>query len=340
MMNGRMRDLLNLASKLNFVKISNFATLLFSYYFSRITGKNFHRGFPLSASIEPTTSCNLQCPECPSGQRNFSRETGMLNLENFKVFLNQLKRELIYLTLYFQGEPTLNKDFCKMVKMASELGIYTSTSTNAHFLNTEIADEIVKSGLDRLIISIDGATAQTYAEYRKGGNFDKVTEGTKNILKVREKYKSAKPYVIWQFIVFKHNEHEVDAIKTMARDFKVDRLKIKTAQIYNLSNENEALLPENSKYSRYEKSSGFRIKNSLMNHCWRMWQGCVITWDGNVVPCCFDKDAEHKFGKIDGENFHKIWKNDGYNNFRNSILRERKNIEICRNCSEGSKIWI
>ncbi|NUM31370.1 MAG: SPASM domain-containing protein [Bacteroidetes bacterium] len=339
-MYAKLRDTLNLISKLTFTKLTNFFGLFFTFYVSRLFRKNLICGMPISASIEPTTSCNLQCSECPSGQRNFNRATGMLNFENFKIYFDGLKRELIYLNIYFQGEPLLNKEFCKMVKYAGDSGIYTSTSTNAHFLNTKVSEQIVNSGLDRLIISIDGATAQSYSIYRKGGTFEKVIEGTKNILNARNKLNSLKPYIIWQFIIFKHNEHEIDLIKKMANEYQVDKLKFKTAQIYNLSNENEALLPENSKYSRYEKNEGFKIKNRLMNHCWRMWQGCVITWNGYVVPCCFDKDAEYKFGKIENSNFTEIWKNDKYKKFRKEILKSRKNIDICRNCSEGSKIWI
>jgi MoaA/NifB/PqqE/SkfB family radical SAM enzyme len=135
----------------------------------------------VSLAIEPTTSCNLRCPQCPSGLRSFTRETGIINEDFFKTTIDALYKELFYLTFYFQGEPYLHPDFTKMVAYASAKGIYTATSTNAHFLSNENAKKTVESGLDRLIISIDGATQEAYESYRIGGSLDKVLEGTHRI---------------------------------------------------------------------------------------------------------------------------------------------------------------
>jgi radical SAM protein with 4Fe4S-binding SPASM domain len=120
----------------------------------------------------------------------------------------------------------------------------------------------------------------------------------------------------------------------------VDEVKIKTAQIYDFENGND-LIPELENYSRYKKDENgtFKIKNKLLNQCWRMWQGCVITWDGKIVPCCFDKDAKYKLGNLEVEKFKDIWFSDPYNNFRKSILESRNKIDICSNCSEGTKVW-
>jgi len=70
-----------------------------------------------------------------------------------------------------------------------------------------------------------------------------------------------------------------------------------------------------------------------------MWHSCVITWDGQVVPCCFDKDAEHPMGRLDQQNFNEIWHSRAYQNFRESLFHSRSQIEMCKNCSEGSKVW-
>ena len=108
---AKTKDGLNYISKLNANRIWNMLEILGSYYFSKLTKKNYHRGMPVSVSIEPTTSCNLRCPQCPSGLREFSRPTGMLNMEIYSKAIDQLGDKLTYLTLYFQGEPYLNKSF-------------------------------------------------------------------------------------------------------------------------------------------------------------------------------------------------------------------------------------
>ena len=291
-------------------------------------------------AIEPTTACNLRCPECPSGLRSFTRPTGKLNEELFQKIIEEVKDHLIYLTFYFQGEPFLNPQFLNMVKLASKNRIYTTTSTNAHFLDEKNAKATVQSGLDRLIISIDGASQETYESYRKEGDLEKVLEGTKNILNWKKALKSAAPKVIWQFLVVKPNEHEIPKIKRLAREYGVNKLVFKTAQIYDYTNGNE-LIPTIDKYSRYRLNHDgtYSIKSKLENKCWKMWQSCVITWDGQVIPCCFDKDASHSMGNVSGQSFNEIWHSSTYNKFRKSILTSRSEIEICKNCTEGLKVW-
>jgi radical SAM protein with 4Fe4S-binding SPASM domain len=311
-----------------------------SYLESKWTGKNKHRGMPLAISVEPTTSCNLRCPECPSGLRSFTRPTGMLEPDFFKNVIDQLERELSYLIFYFQGEPYLNPDFLDLVSYASQKNIYTATSTNAHYLNDTNARKTVESGLDRLIISIDGTTQDTYSSYRIGGNLEKVIEGAKNIIRWKKELKSKTPHTIFQFLVVKPNEHQIPDIKKLARQIGIDEVALKTAQIYDFENGNE-LIPESKKYSRYTKGNNgkYTISNPLLNHCWKLWHSCVITWDGRVVPCCFDKDAEYVMGNLKEHSFKEIWEGEKYRNFRSSILRSRAEIEMCKNCTEGTKVW-
>ena len=321
-------------------RLSNAYTIWSSYQKARRTGIPNMSGMPLGISIEPTTSCNLRCPECPSGLRSFSRPTGMLKDELFKSVIDQLSPTLSYLTFYFQGEPYLNPNFLEMVKYASTKKIYTATSTNAHYLDDENAKKTIQSGLDRLIISIDGASQETYESYRIGGKIDKVIEGTKNILRWRKELKSLTPHVVFQFLVVRQNEHQVPEVYKLAKALGVDRVALKTAQVYDFKNGSD-LIPTMDKYSRYRREADghYSIKNELLNHCWKMWHSCVITWDGKVVPCCFDKDAHHIMGDLSTQSFEEIWRSEGYRQFRTSLLQSRSEIEMCKNCTEGTKVW-
>jgi len=334
------QDKINLLSKLTPRRAWNGMIVLSSYYMSKWTRKPIQWGLPLSISFEPTTSCNLRCPECPSGLRAFTRPTGMLKRDFFSETIDQLHKDLFYLVFYFQGEPYLNPDFLDMVKYASGKKIYTATSTNAHFLNDENAKRTIESGLDRLIISIDGTTQETYQKYRVGGNLEKVLAGARNIVKWKKELKSRTPFVIFQFLVVKHNEHQIEDVKRLAKETGVDDVWFKTAQIYDYENDPNNLIPSIDKYSRYRKTNnGTKFKGNLSNHCWRLWHDPVITWDGLVAPCCFDKDAQHRMGDLKQKSFKEIWKNGEYSKFRKQILKGRKNIDICANCSEGTKVW-
>jgi radical SAM protein with 4Fe4S-binding SPASM domain len=138
----------------------------------------------------------------------------------------------------------------------------------------------------------------------------------------------------------KPNEHQLEEVKQLAKEIGVNDVWFKTAQVYDYENDPNQLIPTNQKYSRYKKVNGnYQFKNAMSNHCWRLWHAPVITWDGLVVPCCFDKDAQHKLGDLKQKSFKEIWNDEKYVDFRKQLSKSRKNIDICANCSEGTKVW-
>ena len=319
----------------------NLFRLKTSYLISKSTKKAHHKGLPFSLSIEPTTACNLGCPECPSGLKQFTRPTGKLNLELHGEMIQQLKKSVFYINYYFQGEPFLHPNFLDLIIEAKRNKIYTATSTNAHFIDEKKAEEIVHSGLDRLIISIDGLTQATYENYRVHGTLSKVIEGTEHLLAAKKKLNSSTPHLIFQFLTVKPNEHEIPGVFKLGKEMNIDEVRIKSAQLYDYENGNP-LMPENEKYSRYKLQSNgkYKLKYKTGNHCWRMWSSSVFTWDGKVVPCCFDKDAKHVLGSLETGSFKTIWHDAQYVAFRQAVLTGRNQIEICKNCSEGAKVWV
>lgn len=321
-------------------KIWNVGKVLSSYYLSRLLRKPIQWGVPFSISIEPTTACNLRCPECPSGLRAFTRPTGNLRSDFFRRSIDDLYRDLAFLIFYFQGEPYINPDFLDMVQYASQRGIYTITSTNGHFLSEENARKTIDSGLDRLIISVDGSTQEVYEQYRQSGKLEVVLQGAKNVVKWKKQLRSKTPYIIFQFLVVRPNEHQIPDIYRLAEEIGIDEVKLKTAQIYDYEQGNP-LIPTLDRYSRYRQQADgtYRIKNRLLNHCWKLWHACVITWDGIVVPCCFDKDAQHRLGNLQEQSLRQIWQDEAYQAFREKLIQGRDQIDICTNCTEGCKVW-
>lgn len=338
---AQRKDNFNLLRHFTARRLFNLCALKLSFLLSRLTKKNIQFGRPFSLSIEPTTACNLGCPACPSGLKVFTRPTGKLDLVQHEKWLQQLAPTVFYINYYFQGEPFLHPQFLSLIKAAKQKKIYTATSTNAHFIDAKKAKEIVDSGLDRMIISIDGLTQETYESYRINGSLAKVIEGAKNMVQAKQEANSNTPLLIFQFLVVKANEHQIDEVQKLADDIGIDEVRFKTAQVYDYKNGNE-LIPENEEYSRYikQKDGTYRVKYVGGNHCWRMWSSSVITFDGKVVPCCFDKDAEHTLGTLETTSFKKIWKSPEYSSFRQAVLEDRNQIDICTNCSEGAKVWV
>ncbi|HMN90554.1 MAG TPA: SPASM domain-containing protein [Saprospiraceae bacterium] len=340
MANLHLHDSFNFLRKLTPRRLYNASKVLLSYYLSKWLKRPVQWGLPFTISVEPTTACNLRCPECPSGLRAFTRPTGNLKADFFRRMLAELHRDLLFLIFYFQGEPYINPDFLEMVAHAHQQGIYTITSTNGHFLSMENARRTVTSGLDRLIISVDGATQEVYEQYRKSGKLEVVLQGARNVVACKRALGSRTPHIIFQVLVVRPNEHQIPDIFRLAQEIGVDEVKLKTAQVYDYEQGNP-LIPLNPRYARYalHADGTYRIKNKLLNHCWKLWHACVITWDGVVVPCCFDKDASHRLGSLQENTFRAIWHGKKYQAFRKQLLGGRKNINICTNCTEGCKVW-
>ncbi len=321
-------------------RLWNFILILLSYFLSKRGWLKQPWGRPISMSIEPTTACNLGCPECPSGLKSFQRKTGNLKLSDLEKWLPKWKWHLTYLNFYFQGEPFIHPQLTQMIALASRHGIATSVSTNGHFLTDEVIDQIIESKLTRLIISLDGFTQEVYEQYRVHGEVDKVKDAVLRVIQRKKEKRVAHPQVVIQTLAVKPNEREIPLIKQWAKQVGADKVVIKTAQLYHPS-DNHPLMPTQDSLRRYFKDDlgNWRIKNPLDNHCWRMWSGCVVTWNGDVVPCCFDKDAQHKMGSLQQASLNQIWRSPKYEFFRLQLQRGRKEIDICSNCSEGTKVW-
>jgi radical SAM protein with 4Fe4S-binding SPASM domain len=253
----------------------------------------------------------------------------------FKKLMIELKPTLQHIILYFQGEPFLNEELPKLIEYAHKANIYTSTSTNGQTLTKDYAKFIVLSGLDKLIVSVDGATQETYSAYRIGGNLEKTTDGIKHINYWKKELKSLTPLVEMQFLVLKTNEHQLDDIRQLAKNIDVDNITFKTAQLYDFENGNK-LMTSKTKYSRYKigNNGKFRLKGNQSNRCWRLWSGAVVNVHGEVLPCCFDKGSEYSFGNINNKSFTEIWHGKKASSFREKILQNRKQFEMCRNCTE------
>ena len=337
----RAADVQTFLRTLTPVKIANAARVVSSYHWSRRTRRPVQWGLPFNMSVEPTTTCNLGCPECPSGLRNFTRPTGTLDMDLYHKLLDEHGHRLLWLYFYFQGEPYLHPRFLDLVREASRRNIYSVTSTNAHFLTERTARQTVESGLSRIILSLDGTTQDVYEQYRKGGTMQKVVDGAKRLVAAKKELGSTTPHIILQFLVVGPNEHQIDDVRRLGTEIGVDEVKFKTAQIYDYENGNP-LIPTNEKYSRYRRNDDgtYSIKNPLHDHCWKLWHSCVMTWDGRIVPCCFDKDAQYTMGSLADSDLRTIWWNERYARFRERLLSGRREIDICRNCTEGLRVWM
>ena len=330
-----IQKFVNLIRYFSLKKTGNFFRLIISYIFSIIGIQLIRNRMPFFMSVEIANYCNLHCPECPVGKNeNPTAKPKNFEINLYKTLVDQLKPTLAHIILYFQGEPFLSNKLAEFIQIAHHAKIYTSTSTNGQFLHKNNVNEIVLSGLDRIIVSIDGATQDVYETYRIGGNLNKAMHGIKELVAAKRELKSATPSIEIQFLVLKTNEHQMVEMKRLAKSLGVDKLTFKSAQLYDFENGND-LIPTNNKYSRYRKSKDgkFRLKGNQPNRCWRMWSGSVVNVNGEILPCCFDKKSENSFGNINENSFVACWHSKKASDFRGKILQNRKQFDMCRNCT-------
>jgi radical SAM protein with 4Fe4S-binding SPASM domain len=330
---------INLFSKLSFYlsrlsskKILNLVFIKVSFHLSILTKKHILWGKPAFLSIEPTNVCNLKCPECPTGG-GFSNVTkGFATNELITALIPSIKESVLHVNMFFQGEPFLNKLFVDFTKRISPF-TFVTVSTNGHFIDKNNAKDIINAGFYKIIISLDGINQEQYEQYRKGGEFDKVIDATKSLVAAKQESKRAFPIIQLQCLLFKHTEPDKDTFQSLAKELNVDRLVFKTAQFYSEENAKE-MMPsiENSRY--IVENGAVVINHEVKNRCWRLWSSSVITWNGDVVPCCFDKDKKFVQGNVLSTQLFTVWKHPLYASFRAKILLNRKAIDMCNNCSE------
>lgn len=311
-----------LLSNLTGFRLTNYLKARVGYCCSNVIGNIHLSAKPISASIEPANYCNLSCPHCPTGRKLIDKTDKRLTLNDFKQYIDLLLPELMYLNLYFQGEPLLNKDLPEMIRYASEKGVFTCVSTNGTALTEEVVKNIKESGVGRFIICLDGATADSYSKYRIGGDFNKVI----NSISLSVKYEL--PLEV-QCLLLSTTENEIDELKSLCKSLGVKRLVFKKAQFYE-----DFLVPKNPKFLRYKRDASGNLipKAELKNKCWRLFSTIVIDVDGNVPACCFDKSAKYCFGNLKNASLKDVWLGTKANKFRQAVLNNRRGIDICRNC--------
>ena len=257
----------------------------------------------------------------------------MMPLEVFRHVLAECRETASVIQFYFQGEPLLNKDLPQMIREAHEAGLYTIVSTNSQAMTPELAEALVQSGLDRIIISMDGLSEASYNAYRIGGSLEK----TKSALQYLRAAKNQSPItnhqspiIELQVLRLRSNEHEWRAFKQQYKLFGADRLVFKTAQLYDYQN-GHPLMPTNPKYSRYILGKdGKYHRRELRKGCFRVWSGAVITTNGDVLPCCYDKSHAYAYGNIMEKPLRELFTNDKALAFRQAAFRQTP--QICQEC--------
>lgn len=288
---------------------------------------------PVHVTIEPTNACDMGCPVCETGAGTIERRTGRATLEDFQKIVDQIAPHTNTLFFYFMGEPFLYKDAYAMIRYAKDKGIYVDTCTNGHFVD---APKLIWSGLDEISFQIGGITQKTHEVYRVGGNLERTLGNLQAVLVERERQGVKHPRVKVGFIVMKHNEHEVEGFRKLTEKLGVDEATVIDPCVRDMDQAKQ-FLPRDERYWFYDKEAFARgvLRPKLIpnNECLWIWHSALITWNGDVVPCCRDAHGHHVMGNVLREPLKAIWNGEKYRAFRRKILTQQRGIDICSLCS-------
>jgi len=288
-------------------------------------------GWPTHLQIEPDAHCNLRCALCPV-TTGLGRPIGHMNASLFKRLMDEIGDYIFLILLWDWGEPFLNPDIYEMISYAKKKGIKVVSSTNGHlFKQIKHADEVIRSGLDSLIIAVDGITQETYELYRQGGDLESVLQGIRMVVTRKCDLNSETPLINLRSVVMKQNEHEIPKLKDLARSLGVDALTLKTLNPYGSDTE---FLPENYRYRRFKYApDGTTRLRRKHNPCKHLWNMPAIHWNGTVCMCTYDSKEEHILGDLNTDTFGKIWFGTPSRRLRRQFRSNWEQIGLCNECS-------
>ncbi|MBC8162834.1 MAG: SPASM domain-containing protein [Roseiflexaceae bacterium] len=292
----------------------------------RLRGRSVLRGKPYYYFVDPCNVCNLRCPLCPTGNGELDRAKGMLKFADYQIILDKIAPYAVEISLHNWGEPLLNKDIFKIISTTRARGIATNMSSNLSIEKENIGEQIVKSGLEYLIVSLDGTTQDVYEQYRVRGELDLVMHNLRDIIAAKKRLRSKTPTIEWQFLVFKHNEHQMAAAEELAPQIGVDKLRFRSPGFplgdYKLkakASQQEAedrWMPTDPAY--WELHPGQMRKDGYLwdEPCYYLYRSMTVNPGGGVAACCIVYKDRQDFGNLVRDDLATIWNNQQYQRSR------------------------
>ena len=291
--------------------------------------------------IDVCNVCNLRCPLCPTGNTTIARKQGMLSLQQYNDLFDRIKEYALVVSLYNHGEPLLNPDVFSIIEHTHRSRIGTNISSNFNWPHPVDVNDFIRSGLDYVTVSLDGVTQETYQQYRVRGEIAQVFDNMRRLLAAKKALKSRTPFVEWQFIVFKHNEHEMDDARRLAAELGVDLLRFVSPGVPPEDMYDEQLqekwMPNNPLF--WERNPKLVEERGYVfdQPCFYLYRSMFIYPGGGVTPCCFAHDDRQDFGNLYVNSVEEIWNNKTYRSARSLFAKspptEDRVETICDKCA-------
>ena len=229
-----------------------------------------------------------------------------------------------------------------MIAYAKGKGLAIRLSTNLYAMTHDDLERVVDSGLDHIIVSLDGVSEETYVKYRVGGQFQQVFDNLKALIKIKKQRRSSFPVVEWQFLVMRHNEHEIPKVRRLAKKIGADILtlgKIGFGETPYDGTFDQRLLDEWMPRHNLEYRHQYNGESLFDAPCFFLWESVTVNWDGGLAPCCVLDNPRMDYGNLLDEPFKDIWNNELYQSSRREFNARLRGKSCCHTTCLHCKIF-
>ena len=302
----------------------------------------------LTAIIEPTVRCNLNCITCSEVTRGRTKKD--MDFFEFENILDQFPY-LIKLALQGVGEPLLNRDLFRMIRLAKERKIYVYFNCNGTLLDDEISDQLIRSNLDLINFSIDGGTRAVYEKIRRGASFEDFRKRVKRFMEIKGSHPL--PEIHAWFVLNQYNREDLFPTLQLVRDLGISKLHIQRMHTWGRDDKRGVVNEEGPLKLRERKKAVEKLSREAgvsvewlwdieevesKRRCQAPWYTAYITVEGYVTPCCVHGSDPQliQFGHLKEKSFKEIWNGGGYREFRRALKSDQPPF-ICRRCPAYSQ---
>ncbi len=291
--------------------------------------------------LDAATACQLKCPSCPTAKGVISKNlgTGFLRFEDFKKFI-QATPAISSIELANWGEIFLNPHLEKILEFAcaNNIVMKADSGANMNHISDSVLEALVKYKVRSLTCSIDGASQEAYAIYRVNGDFAKVIDNIKKINAFKKIYSSPFPALLWQYVAFGHNEHEITRAREMARELDMAfYLKLSWDDLYGTSFSpihNRELIKKEAGLDVADRREYKEVHGQNCNAatCHQLWFSPQINYDGKLLGCCINHWGN--FGNVFEEGLEQCLNGTKMKDTRNMLLGKTAEVgdSPCINC--------
>lgn len=293
--------------------------------------------YPLAMQLEPTIHCQLDCPYCPRIKATKGMKQGHMKWSNYTRLMGEIGPYIAAIAFWQWGEPLLHPQIVDMIKVAHSYGIISIMSTNAQ-VNPEDIDlaGLTNSGLDMLIISMDGTTQNTYQDFRAGGQLDRLKNFTSAIIEEKRKSKRDDLIINIRTVATRENEGEIEAVRNFAMEAGADIYSVKSVSLYYEDNPDDPHLPLNKDLRSYQYRGQEEAKkyNLLANRCRKPWTWPTLRYDGTLLFCECDHQMQAKLGNVfSAGSFREVWRGKTAQNLRGHYKANGEiDLDFCKRC--------